>query len=305
MITNVSQPDLGYRFIERVLSQPYDHWEENHPDEYQFVIESATSLGDPTSERELLYCAVTQFADDKTFEDYAAAVKRYKETYAWIPTTRKSRHHRDGIYHNQQTAAHQGYGWMSGQLDPVVYLVPSGPQPFWVIPQNVDWLRTQKVLSEEVMRFLKAKPGKMRNLKPHVFEQFVLELLAGLGYQVEWVGRRTDISGDGIVIGCLPCGLKVPMLLEAKCYAEANLVGIEYADRLYGAMKRQGYLGAILATTSSFTKNVWTKYGNIWRFYLRDFEALAEWLSSYEPQTPLHLHQTTYSMPSALTNVLL
>jgi hypothetical protein len=282
--------ELVYRFVARELSQPYDHWEENHPDEDQFVLQITTEFGEPVTEHELLYCGYTQFSDIEPLEVYRSEVKRYIETYSWIPASRESRHHRSGIHHNQQTAAPQGHGFLHGSFESLDHLIPSRPIPFLVFPQSIDtWVRTQRVLSEELIAFLKSRPGGMRSLKSDVFEQLVLELLAGLGYEVQWVGRKSDISGDGIVVGALPGGLEFPMLLEAKCYAEHQRVSVHYADKLYGAMQRQGYPGAILATTSSFTKGVWSKYGKVLGFHLKEFNDMVEWLTRYEPAARLHL----------------
>ena len=166
-----------------------------------------------------------------------------------------------------------------------------------ILPKPKDWVHDVNFISETLMKYVKYNSEALYEIKPEAFEKLVLELFAEKGYDVQWVGRRKDIGADGIVIGSLPDGIKVPFLVEVKRWKKSRPVGIEVADLLRGAMDRFGEQkeigrpGGIIVTTSSFTSGVREAYGNLWNFQLRDFEALVEWLNTYEPVSSLHLER--------------
>ena len=90
-------------------------------------------------------------------------------------------------------------------------------------------------------------------LHPREFEELIARVFEVYGFEVELTAATRDGGRDIIAIMHSPACVKY--LIDCKRYSEKNLVGLAAVQRLHGVVK--GDLGnkAILATTSSFTRD--------------------------------------------------
>jgi len=146
-------------------------------------------------------------------------------------------------------------------------------------------LSSIKDIGKELMSYLGKNPEKMREMHPDAFEKLVAELLASMGFQVEWIGRNRATSGDVIAFKKdASSGLSHNYLVECKRYAENRPVKLAVAYALFGAKEVGHYSNAILATTSYFQAGIRKFALSRWDFELRDFKGLLEWLNRYRPR---------------------
>lgn len=267
--------DPHLAFAERIVCQTYDRADLGYPDEWQLYLRITDGNEDLLLEQELVYASAPE-RESESFAHYSDERGKFFKVYPWIPLREERIHHRDGIHANQRWPTRVGD--ISGQYDPLDLMIQSHEIPFAELPQAHDWITDQKALTEQVIACVKLDPEALRHMHPETFEHLIVGILRDLGYEVQWTGRRADVPGDGIAIAGLAGGLKTAFLLECKRYKCGHPVGIEVADRLYGAMQRTQIPNGLLVTTSNFTSGVKEKYGARWDFHLKDFEALKEWL---------------------------
>lgn len=94
---------------------------------------------------------------------------------------------------------------------------------------------------------------------PAFFEELVVELIVAMGYggSVEDAGRAIGGPGDGGVDGIInedKLGLDV-IYIQAKRWAQDQVVGRQLVDSFAGSMLRAGVSKGILITTSRFSRD--------------------------------------------------
>ncbi len=99
--------------------------------------------------------------------------------------------------------------------------------------------------------------GRLRDLSPSAFEQLIVDLLVRIGYggsrreAAERLGRSGDGGIDGIIREDV-LGLDA-VYVQAKRYAEDNLVGAPAIQGFAGALLGNGATKGVFVTTSRFT----------------------------------------------------
>ena len=140
-------------------------------------------------------------------------------------------------------------------------------------------------IESDLICYLAKHPHLMREMHSDAFEKLVAELLASLGYDVEWTGRNKATAGDVIAFRVEETsGLASNFLIECKRYAEHNRVGMEIARALYGAKTDERFSTALLVTTSTVQSGVEKFASRNWDFQYKDFAGLVEWLNQYRPR---------------------
>src|SRR6185295_3886626 len=74
-------------------------------------------------------------------------------------------------------------------------------------------------------------------------------------------------------------------IVECKRYPQRRLVGVEKVRSLYAVKQDLHVSGALLATTSRFTRGAREFKTSRYDLELRDCDAIMEWVSSYKPSS--------------------
>jgi len=101
--------------------------------------------------------------------------------------------------------------------------------------------------------------GRVRGASPQFFEEFIVELLIGMGYggTSENAGKAIGKSGDNGVDGVIdqdPLGVD-QIYIQAKRYAEGNNIGSGAIRDFFGALNLKKAQKGIFFTSSAFTSS--------------------------------------------------
>lgn len=132
--------------------------------------------------------------------------------------------------------------------------------PIYSDPQSVDLSETELLLRVEIsddqfrdlIQYLARNPERMREMDPRRFEEFVADLFAREGFDVE----LTPLSGDGgrdILVSSVSDLGPMLHLVECKRYGEEHPVGVSLLRSLYGVVEEHRATGGILVTTTRLT----------------------------------------------------
>lgn len=142
-----------------------------------------------------------------------------------------------------------------------------------------------RILSHELLAYLRRHPDALYRIDPKVFEQLVAEILSSYGFDVDLNVGLPAGEADIIALSKDAFGKRLGYLVECKRYAPRRHVSIGQVARLY-ELKRasEGQLGipfAMFVTTSDFTRDAKQFYGDRWDLDLKNCDALLEWLRTY------------------------
>jgi len=146
--------------------------------------------------------------------------------------------------------------------------------------------------SKELVKHLKRHPEELRRIKPRQFEELVAEILEAFGWTVMLTPATDDGGYDILGIVQDANGQKQSWIIECKKYAENNKVEVDIVRSLYGIRNTMKVNGAMLATTSDFTKgarefqkNARLSEGSTSRYHfdLRNYTSVLEWINEYQP----------------------
>ena len=128
--------------------------------------------------------------------------------------------------------------------------------------------------------------ANLRQMDAIKFEQLIALAYSNLG----WTVRETPASGDGGVDAYLQKGGRTD-ILQCKKYASSSTVGAPYVRDLVGTLKIEGADGAILVTTSSFSKGATQVAATQDNVQLIDHRGLLEILEkAFPPSLPIPEH---------------
>jgi len=138
-----------------------------------------------------------------------------------------------------------------------------------IIPVTLNFGR---ILSET-----RSNPGALFHLNSRQFEELVAEIWKRFGYVVELTSRARDGGRDVIAVKESEANLR--FLIECKRYDHLNRVGVGIVRQLYGVKEDEQATKAILATTSSFTKNAKEFFSrHVWELEARDYDGVVDWI---------------------------
>ncbi len=122
------------------------------------------------------------------------------------------------------------------------------------------------------------KPALIFEISPRKFEEIIADIFFKKGFEVE-LTKRTRDEGRDIVAIYNHMDISTKYLIECKRYARANKVSIDIVQRLFGVKIAEAANKAILATTSTFTKDARHFASNhFWDLALKDYEDIMEWI---------------------------
>ncbi len=138
-------------------------------------------------------------------------------------------------------------------------------------------------LNTDLIHELKEQPSVLYQIRPEVFEELIAELLASYGWKVDLTKKTRDGGYDIFAVRKDISGLTSSWIIECKRYRRDRNVGIDVARALYG-MKTDLRIGmALIATTSYFSRDVYSFKSSRYDLDLKDFEGVVEWINEYRP----------------------
>lgn len=145
-------------------------------------------------------------------------------------------------------------------------------------------INTVKLINEEFMIWMQTHPDHTVLMHQDAFEQITGERLTSEGYEIAFTGRIKNKSADLMALQVNEEGEQIKYLVECKRYSNSAKIGLGFLNAVIGASYRAKTSHAILATTSSFTKNIVSENAklNDYRIELHDGKQLLEWLSDYK-----------------------
>jgi HJR/Mrr/RecB family endonuclease len=136
-------------------------------------------------------------------------------------------------------------------------------------------------INEEIKRYFAHHPERLNDISARRFEELIANILKDFGFETE----LTKVSRDGgrdiyaYIRNALTSFL---MFVECKKW-QANKVGIDVVQRVYGAAKAGGANKAMIVTTSLFTRPAQAEQQRIsTKLELKDYTDLKIWLSRYQ-----------------------
>jgi len=135
-------------------------------------------------------------------------------------------------------------------------------------------------ISNELFALLVREPTLLYKISPRKFEEIIAEVFYRNGFEVE-LTKATRDGGKDIVAFTNKMGVRTKYIVECKRYSETNKVSLGLVQRLLGVKMAESANKAILATTSSFTRDakVFAK-NHVWDLDLKDFNDILYWIKS-------------------------
>jgi hypothetical protein len=142
-------------------------------------------------------------------------------------------------------------------------------------------------VSRELIAHIQRHPRELYQIRPRQFEELIAEVLSSFGWQVE----LTPVSKDGgydiyAISNDKIAGVTSSWIIECKKYGRENKIGVDIVRSLYGIRNTMQIAGAMLATTTHFTRDA-IKFRNEkasrYDLHLKDYESVLEWINRYRP----------------------
>ncbi|HJQ38502.1 MAG TPA: restriction endonuclease [Thermoanaerobaculia bacterium] len=140
-----------------------------------------------------------------------------------------------------------------------------------------------QALTPQLLDRIRKEPHALHHMDAFVFEELVAELLASFGWCVELTAKTRDGGYDIFGIRQDATGLASSWIIECKRYREDRKVGIDVVRALYAVKSEQRVGMSMLATTSSFTSDVYAYKASRYDLELADANAIIDWIDRYQP----------------------
>lgn len=138
---------------------------------------------------------------------------------------------------------------------------------------------TDNIIQQMIKDFTK-NPEKLKYIDSRKFEEIVAELYRGFGYEVELTKQTRDGGKD--IIAIKKAEVNVKYLIECKRPDPDNFISISPVRELYGVRNSEKATKAILATTTSFTRDALRFFEmHKWELEPRDYYGILEWINDY------------------------
>lgn len=136
--------------------------------------------------------------------------------------------------------------------------------------------------NDALVERIRQQPSSMYDLSPRKFEEFVADLLADLGYEVELTPATRDGGKDILARTSTPHG-ELLCLVETKKQRADRAVGVELVRQLYGTLIDADATSAMLVSTSYFSSDAKTfQQRHQYKLALRDYHDLVQWIDGYK-----------------------
>ena len=153
-------------------------------------------------------------------------------------------------------------------------------------PPN-ELIQVAGTISSELIAHLQKHPEELYDIRPRQFEELIAEVLASFGWQVELTPASKDGGYDVYAITKdTAAGITSSWIIECKKYGRESKVGVDIVRALYGIRNTLQVGGAMLATTTHFTRDAVTfrnEKASRYDLHLKDYEGVLEWINRYRP----------------------
>lgn len=153
-------------------------------------------------------------------------------------------------------------------------------------PPN-ELIQVAGTISSELIAHLQKHPEDLYDIRPRQFEELIAEVLASFGWQVELTPTSKDGGYDVYAITKdRAAGVTSSWIIECKKYGRESKVGVDIVRALYGIRNTLQVGGAMLATTTHFTRDAVTfrnEKASRYDLHLKDYEGVLEWINRYRP----------------------
>lgn len=133
----------------------------------------------------------------------------------------------------------------------------------------------------DLIKRIAQNPDLIFQISPRRFEEIIAEIFYKKGFHVE-LTKATRDGGRDIIALYEYMNIRTKYLIECKRYAKTNKVSIGFVQRLLGVKIAERANKAILATTSTFTRDArFFASNNLWDLDLKDYDDIVAWIKSY------------------------
>jgi HJR/Mrr/RecB family endonuclease len=162
------------------------------------------------------------------------------------------------------------------QIGSTTLISGENPERSSPIIEHADYVATRLVTAA------RQDPSLLFRIDSREFEVFVGQLFSERGFDVELTPMIKDGGYDLIVTGKSELGT-ARYLVECKRFSPNNPVEVGLVRQLFGLVSSENATGAVLATTSRFTKGAVAFQGaNLYRLKLLAYKDLVQFLNKTE-----------------------
>ena len=136
-------------------------------------------------------------------------------------------------------------------------------------------------VNDELIKRIARNPESIFRISPRKFEEIIAELFIDRGFEVE-LTKSTRDGGRDIIAIQKQMNVQTKYLIECKRYARTNKVSMATVQRLFGVKMAEAANKAILATTSTFTRDArHFASTHMWDLDLKDYDDIIAWIRAY------------------------
>jgi hypothetical protein len=172
-------------------------------------------------------------------------------------------------------------------LQPFVVSGLLGPdgRPLHAADSHPPLRRVVLAAADDLIERVAKDPQSVYELAPRLYEEFVAELLARQGFDVELTPASRDGGKDIYAAKSDSLG-SFMWIVECKRWNRRSRVGIGIVQRLNGVVDAERATGGILATTTFFSRDALAYQAVVRnRLALKDYEGVQQWVRDVWQQT--------------------
>jgi hypothetical protein len=134
--------------------------------------------------------------------------------------------------------------------------------------------------NDTLLRRLAQNPHSLYELSPRKFEEIIADVFWKNGFAVE-LTKATRDGGRDIIAVQRKLDVSLKILIECKRYHQAHKVPLAVVQRLFGVKIAEAANKAIVATTSTFTRDARVFAStHFWDLELKDYDDVVNWIRS-------------------------
>lgn len=136
-------------------------------------------------------------------------------------------------------------------------------------------------LNDDLIRKIARRPETIFEIPPRKFEEIIAEVFRKRGFEVELTKSTRDGGRDIIAIHD-QMNVPIKYLIECKRYSPTNKISIGIVQRLFGVKMAEAANKAILATTSTFTRDARIFASkHVWDLDLKEYDDIMGWIKAH------------------------
>lgn len=164
----------------------------------------------------------------------------------------------------------------------LTFLASAEFSPIWV-PSEKQVLEPEVFLEVDrrIAEGIVAKPAVLDSVDPRFFEELMATIFSKMGFDVFLTKRTRDGGRDIVAVGS-KANLLLKFIIECKRYAKHRRVSVAQVRELFGVKASEGASKAILATTSTFSREAKEFAAkHMWELQLLDHSEVLSMLRRY------------------------